>query len=47
MYVDYILIGAMKVKKKLQKIRQDKVSTKLLSPSEIKCEPTDVIEISD
>jgi len=38
---------AMKVKKKLQKIRQDKEPTKLLSPSEIKSEPIDIIEISD
>jgi len=37
----------MNVKKKLQKIRKDKISTKLLSPSEIKSEPIDVIEISD
>lgn len=39
----YITIGAMAVKKKLQRIR----STKLISPSEIKSEPIEVIEILD
>ncbi|XP_029343157.1 uncharacterized protein LOC100568808 isoform X2 [Acyrthosiphon pisum] len=38
---------AMAVKKKVQKIRQDKLGTRLLSASEIKPEPIDVIEIFD
>jgi len=37
----------MAVKKKVQKIRQDKQGTRLLSASEIKSEPIDVIEIFD
>lgn len=42
-----ITIGAMAVKKKLQKIRQEKLPTRLLSTSEIKPEPIEVIEIFD
>ncbi|XP_060867717.1 uncharacterized protein LOC132942991 [Metopolophium dirhodum] len=38
---------AMAVKKKVQKIRQDKLGTRLLSASEIKPEPIEVIEIFD
>lgn len=38
---------AMAVKKKVQKIRQDKLTTRLLLPSEIKSEPIEVIEIFD
>jgi len=37
-----IIIGAMAIKKKVQKIRQDKLST-----VEIKPEPIEVIEIFD
>lgn len=37
----------MAVKKKLNKIRQDKLPPKLLTASEIKSEPIDVIEIFD
>jgi len=37
----------MAVKKKVQKIRQNKLSTRLLSASEIKSEPIEVIEIFD
>lgn len=43
----YILIGAMAVKKKVHKIRKDKLSTRLLTASEIKPEPIEVIEIFD
>ncbi|VVC45913.1 Hypothetical protein CINCED_3A009810 [Cinara cedri] len=38
---------AIAVKKKLKRIRQNKESTKLLSPFEIKSEPIEVIEIFD
>lgn len=34
----------MAVKKRLKKIRYDKQSTKLLSPSEIKSEPIEIID---
>lgn len=43
----YFEIGAMAVKKKVQKIRQDKLATRLLTASEIKPEPIEVIEIFD
>lgn len=37
----------MAVKKKLKKVRENKLPTKLLTDSEIKSEPIDVIEILD
>lgn len=40
-------IGAIAVKQKLKRIRQNKENTKLLSPLEIKTEPIEVIEIFD
>lgn len=47
MYYFFFIIGAMAVKNKLKKIRKNKESTKLLTASEIKSEPIEVIEILD
>lgn len=47
MFLFYVSIGAMAVKKKLKKIRQDKQSSELFSKPIIKSEPIDVIEIFD